>query len=94
MAYIEALAKRTSVVFGIGPAGTGKTYLAVTVAVSLLLEGRGRSHHSFQRPAVEAGERLGFLPGDLREKVDPYLRPLYDALLRHAASRSGHARRL
>ena len=65
--------------FGIGPAGTGKTYLAMAVAVSYLMEDRvGRI--VLTRPAVEAGERLGFLPGDLAEKVNPYLRPLYDAL--------------
>jgi phosphate starvation-inducible PhoH-like protein len=67
------------VVFGIGPAGTGKTYLAVAVAVSRLLKGEV-DRIILSRPAVEAGERLGFLPGDLRDKVDPYLRPLYDAL--------------
>ncbi|WP_416900331.1 MAG: PhoH family protein [Minwuia sp.] len=66
-------------VFGIGPAGTGKTYLAVAAAVSMMLA-RQVDRIVLSRPAVEAGERLGFLPGDLREKVDPYLRPLYDAL--------------
>ena len=66
-------------VFGIGPAGTGKTYLAVAKAVSLLLRGEVE-RIILSRPAVEAGEQLGFLPGDLREKIDPYLRPLYDAL--------------
>ena len=76
--YIEALLEH-ELVFGIGPAGTGKTYLAVAVAVSMMLEGRV-DRIILSRPAVEAGERLGFLPGDLREKVDPYLRPLYDAL--------------
>ena len=76
--YLEALRER-DMVFGIGPAGTGKTYLAVAVAVSMLLTGRVE-RLVLSRPAVEAGERLGFLPGDLREKVDPYLRPLYDAL--------------
>ena len=65
--------------FGLGPAGTGKTYLAVAVAISHLTSGRV-DRIILSRPAVEAGERLGFLPGDLREKVDPYLRPLYDAL--------------
>ena len=76
--YITAM-ERNALVFGIGPAGTGKTYLAVAMAVRDLLEGRcGRIILS--RPAVEAGERLGFLPGDMREKIDPYLRPLYDAL--------------
>lgn len=76
--YITAM-ERNSLVFGVGPAGTGKTYLAVALAVRDLLEGRcGRIILS--RPAVEAGERLGFLPGDMRDKIDPYLRPLYDAL--------------
>ncbi len=66
-------------VFGLGPAGTGKTYLAVAAAVSMLREGQV-DRLVLSRPAVEAGERLGFLPGDMRDKVDPYLRPLYDAL--------------
>ena len=66
-------------IFGIGPAGTGKTYLAVAVAVQCLLKNQ-ISRIILSRPAVEAGERLGFLPGDLKEKIDPYLRPLYDAL--------------
>ena len=66
-------------VFGIGPAGTGKTFLAVALGVSMLIEGRVE-RIVLSRPAVEAGERLGFLPGDVREKVDPYMRPLYDAL--------------
>ena len=67
------------VVFAVGPAGTGKTYLAVAYAVSLFVE--GKIHRLIlSRPAVEAGERLGFLPGDMKEKIDPYLRPLYDAL--------------
>ena len=77
-AYIEALA-RHEMVFGVGPAGTGKTYLAVAQAVAMLQAGRV-DRIVLSRPAVEAGERLGFLPGDLKEKVDPYLRPLYDAL--------------
>ena len=77
-AYIEAL-RRYEIVFGIGPAGTGKTYLAVAHAVSLFIKGE-IERIILSRPAVEAGERLGFLPGDLLEKVDPYLRPLYDAL--------------
>ena len=77
-AYMRAL-RSHELVFAIGPAGTGKTYLAVAMAVSLLLEGKV-DRIILSRPAVEAGERLGFLPGDLREKVDPYLRPLYDAL--------------
>ncbi len=76
--YIRALTA-TELVFGLGPAGTGKTYLAVAVATSMLLEGR-IDRIVLSRPAVEAGERLGFLPGDLQEKIDPYLRPLYDAL--------------
>lgn len=77
-AYIRALADR-DLVFGLGPAGTGKTYLAVGMAVSLLTSGRV-DRIVLSRPAVEAGERLGFLPGDMRDKIDPYLRPLYDAL--------------
>jgi phosphate starvation-inducible PhoH-like protein len=77
-AYLRAL-KDHELVFGVGPAGTGKTYLAVAHAVQLLTEGKV-DRIVLSRPAVEAGERLGFLPGDMREKVDPYLRPLYDAL--------------
>src|SRR6195256_5103218 len=76
--YVEAI-ERHDLVFGVGPAGTGKTYLAVAMAVSALLNKRV-SRIVLTRPAVEAGERLGFLPGNLQEKVDPYLRPLYDAL--------------
>ena len=76
--YIRAM-EEAELVFGIGPAGTGKTYLAVALAVSLLEQG-SVTRIILARPAVEAGERLGFLPGDMREKVDPYLRPLYDAL--------------
>lgn len=76
--YLEAIS-RNDVVVGIGPAGTGKTYLAVAMAVDALFKKRVR-RIILARPAVEAGERLGFLPGDLQEKVDPYLRPLYDAL--------------
>lgn len=76
--YIEAI-RSHDLVFGLGPAGTGKTYLAVAVGVSMLLEGK-IERIILSRPAVEAGERLGFLPGDMREKVDPYLRPIYDAL--------------
>jgi phosphate starvation-inducible PhoH-like protein len=76
--YVEAI-ERNDLVLGIGPAGTGKTYLAVAMAVSALLAKRV-SRIILTRPAVEAGERLGFLPGTLQEKVDPYLRPLYDAL--------------
>ena len=76
--YLQALQSH-DLVFGLGPAGTGKTYLAVAVAVAKLLNGEAE-RIVLSRPAVEAGERLGFLPGDVREKVDPYLRPLYDAL--------------
>lgn len=76
--YIRALEK-TDLVFGAGPAGTGKTYLAVAFAASFLERGL-TERLILSRPAVEAGERLGFLPGDMRDKVDPYLRPLYDAL--------------
>jgi len=76
--YIDAI-RKYDMVFGIGPAGTGKTYLAMAMAVAALSEGRV-SRIILTRPAVEAGEALGFLPGDLTEKVDPYLRPLYDAL--------------
>jgi phosphate starvation-inducible PhoH-like protein len=76
--YLEAIEKH-DMVFGIGPAGTGKTYLAVAMAISALLAKRV-NRIILARPAVEAGERLGFLPGTLQEKVDPYLRPLYDAL--------------
>ena len=76
--YIDAIRKH-DIVFGIGPAGTGKTYLAMAMAVSALSKGIV-SRIILTRPAVEAGEALGFLPGDLAEKVDPYLRPLYDAL--------------
>ena len=78
MAYLKAL-KKNDVVFGIGPAGTGKTYLAVVYAVQALKKNEVK-RIILTRPAVEAGENLGFLPGDLKEKVDPYLRPLYDAL--------------
>jgi phosphate starvation-inducible PhoH-like protein len=76
--YIEAI-ERSDLVFGVGPAGTGKTYLAVAMAVSALIN-KQVSRIILTRPAVEAGERLGFLPGTLQEKIDPYLRPLYDAL--------------
>jgi phosphate starvation-inducible PhoH-like protein len=76
--YIEAI-RQFDIVFGIGPAGTGKTYLAMAMAISALTKGTVR-RIILTRPAVEAGEALGFLPGDLAEKVDPYLRPLYDAL--------------
>jgi phosphate starvation-inducible protein PhoH and related proteins len=76
--YLEAIEKH-DMVFGIGPAGTGKTYLAVAMAISALLAKRV-NRIILARPAVEAGERLGFLPGTLQEKIDPYMRPLYDAL--------------
>jgi phosphate starvation-inducible PhoH-like protein len=76
--YVEAI-EQNDMVFGLGPAGTGKTYLAVAMAVSALMA-KKVSRIILVRPAVEAGERLGFLPGSLQEKVDPYLRPLYDAL--------------
>ena len=77
-AYMRAM-ERAELVFGVGPAGTGKTYLAVAYAATLLERG-DINRIILSRPAVEAGERLGFLPGDMKEKVDPYLRPLYDAL--------------
>ena len=77
-AYVQSLFKN-ELSFGIGPAGTGKTYLAVAVAVSMFITGRV-DKIILSRPAVEAGERLGFLPGDMKEKVDPYMQPLYDAL--------------
>ena len=76
--YVQSLF-RNEMNFGIGPAGTGKTYLAVAVGVNLLIEGRV-DKIILSRPAVEAGERLGFLPGDMKDKVDPYMQPLYDAL--------------
>ena len=76
--YIEAIQKNT-VVFGIGPAGTGKTFLAVAMAVKALRD-KQVSRIILTRPAIEAGEKLGFLPGDLQSKIDPYLRPLYDAM--------------
>ncbi|MBC8036447.1 MAG: PhoH family protein [Rhizobiales bacterium] len=76
--YVEAI-RRNELVLGIGPAGTGKTYLAVACAAEALMNG-DVDRLVLSRPAVEAGERLGFLPGDMKEKVDPYLRPLYDAL--------------
>ncbi len=77
-AYIRAM-DRADLIFGVGPAGTGKTYLAVAYAAALIERGEA-TRLILSRPAVEAGERLGFLPGDMKEKVDPYLRPLYDAL--------------
>ncbi|SDN43493.1 PhoH family protein [Alkalicoccus daliensis] len=88
--YVSAI-RKNDVVFGIGPAGTGKTYLAVILAVHALKEGHVKKI-VLTRPAVEAGENLGFLPGDLKEKVDPYLRPLYDAL--HDVFGTEHTNRL
>ncbi|MBM7584722.1 phosphate starvation-inducible PhoH-like protein [Bacillus pakistanensis] len=88
--YIQAI-KKNDLVFGIGPAGTGKTYLAVVMAVHALKNGYVKKI-ILTRPAVEAGESLGFLPGDLKEKVDPYLRPLYDAL--HDVLGADHTERL
>ncbi|GGJ63052.1 phosphate starvation-inducible PhoH-like protein [Anoxybacillus voinovskiensis] len=88
--YITAI-KQHDLVFGIGPAGTGKTYLAVVMAVQALKTGQVK-RIILTRPAVEAGENLGFLPGDLKEKVDPYLRPLYDAL--HDVLGADHTQRL
>ncbi|MBM3791343.1 MAG: PhoH family protein, partial [Acidobacteria bacterium] len=76
--YIEAI-RKSDIVFGIGPGGTGKTFLAVVMALTYLLE-KSVSRIILTRPAVEAGEKLGFLPGDIEEKINPYLRPLYDAL--------------
>ena len=76
--YVRAL-KTSQIIMSLGPAGTGKTYLAVTVALSMLLE-KKVERIILSRPAVEAGERLGFLPGDMKDKIDPYLRPLYDSL--------------
>lgn len=90
MHYIHAI-KNSDLVFGIGPAGTGKTYLAVIMAVNALKNGQVNKI-ILTRPAVEAGESLGFLPGDLKEKVDPYLRPLYDAL--HDVLGAEHTQRL
>lgn len=88
--YINAI-KKNDLIFGIGPAGTGKTYLAVVMAVNALKNGNVK-RIILTRPAVEAGENLGFLPGDLKEKVDPYLRPLYDAL--HDVLGTEHTQRL
>jgi len=88
--YIEAIRKK-DLVFGIGPAGTGKTYLAVVMAVNALKNNKV-DKIILTRPAIEAGESLGFLPGDLKEKVDPYLRPLYDAL--HDVLGAEHTQRL
>ncbi len=88
--YVSAI-QRHDLIFGIGPAGTGKTYLAVVMAVQALKNGQVK-RIILTRPAVEAGENLGFLPGDLKEKVDPYLRPLYDAL--HDVLGHEHTQRL
>lgn len=88
--YVSAM-KKSDLVFGIGPAGTGKTYLAVVMAVNALKSGQVK-RIILTRPAVEAGESLGFLPGDLKEKVDPYLRPLYDSL--HDILGTEHTQRL
>ena len=76
--YIDAL-RNNEIIMALGPAGTGKSFLAVSVAITMLLE-KKVDRVILSRPAVEAGEKLGFLPGDMKEKVDPYLRPLYDAL--------------
>ena len=76
--YVTSL-RSNKIVMGLGPAGTGKTYLAVAVALSMLLE-KKVERIILSRPAVEAGEKLGFLPGDMKDKIDPYLRPLYDSL--------------
>jgi phosphate starvation-inducible PhoH-like protein len=88
--YVDAI-RRHDIVFGIGPAGTGKTYLAMAMAVAAL-QARTVQRIVLARPAVEAGEKLGFLPGDLAEKVNPYLRPLYDAL--HDMMDAGRAAQL
>ncbi|MBO1914542.1 PhoH family protein, partial [Microvirga sp. 3-52] len=88
--YIQAIRSR-DLVFCIGPAGTGKTFLAVVLAVHAMKSGSAK-RIILTRPAVEAGESLGFLPGDLKEKVDPYLRPLYDAL--HTVLGAEHTERL
>ncbi|MCT6840215.1 MAG: PhoH family protein, partial [Apilactobacillus kunkeei] len=88
--YVQSV-KRNDITFGIGPAGTGKTYLAVVMAIAALKHGDVEKI-ILTRPAVEAGESLGFLPGDLKEKVDPYLRPIYDAL--HSILGREHTARL
>ena len=90
VAYLKALEKH-ELVFATGPAGTGKTYLAVAYGVSLMLQGKVE-RIILSRPAVEAGERLGFLPGDMKDKVDPYLRPLYDALYDMLPAQKVHSR--
>ncbi len=86
--YVNAI-KQNTIVFGVGPAGTGKTYLAMAMAV-MALKNKEVSRIILTRPAVEAGEKLGFLPGDLQDKVDPYLRPLYDALFEMIGTESYH----
>lgn len=86
--YVNAM-KQNTIVFGVGPAGTGKTYLAMAMAVTAL-KNKEVSRIILTRPAVEAGEKLGFLPGDLQNKVDPYLRPLYDALFEMVGTESYH----
>src|SRR3546814_13898911 len=88
--YVKAVLDH-ELVFGLGPAGTGKTYLAVAVAAAML-KARRVDRIILSRPAVEAGERLGFLPGDMKEKVDPYLRPLYDPLYDMMPGEQGGAR--
>ena len=88
-AYVDAIREKM-IVFGVGPAGTGKTYLAVAMAVNAFRSG-AVNRIILTRPAVEAGEKLGFLPGDLQNKVDPYLRPLYDALYDFLGSENFHA---
>lgn len=85
--YVKSLFKN-ELVFGLGPAGTGKTYLAVAAGVSMFIEGHV-DRILLSRPAVEAGERLGFLPGDMKDKVDPYMQPLYDALNDFSACQTG-----
>ena len=88
--YVNAI-NHNDITFGVGPAGTGKTYLAVVMAIAALKQGRVK-RIILTRPAVEAGESLGFLPGDLKEKVDPYMRPIYDAL--YAIYGADHTSRL
>ena len=89
--YVDQIRKKM-IVFGIGPAGTGKTYLAMAMAIQAFKNGEV-SRIILTRPAIEAGEKLGFLPGDLQSKIDPYLRPLYDALFRSWARRATYTMR-